>query len=351
MRKKVSKISTVAYKGSKRKLIKNILELVDEVKPQTVFDGFSGTGIVSAALRGSGYAVTAYDLNFSSFIFASVFLNGYDVTEVKKHLTTMNHILPKAGWLTKNYSGSVERVIRGTNKSVEDRPRGFIRKNSEKIDAARDYVQQLQIPENEKRALVFSIVLAADKVFNNSNDQKSSFKEWAPASKKDVVFLEPALIKGPVGYTNQGNILKQKIEADVAYFDPPYTSGVLYETCYHLNDSIAKWDKEELDYSYAIPRPKSKCLRKNGKTAGGFYSSKEAPDAFDLLLSNTNANRIILSYSDAPRNAISLSALYKICQKHGSVSIKTKEHKICAQPRQMNKISEQLKEAFIIIDR
>lgn len=347
----MKKIKTVAYKGSKRKLVNDILELAKETSAKTAYDGFSGTGIVSASLREEGYIVTANDLNYSSFLYGCVFLNGFDTAVVEKHLKTMNSLPGKSDWLTKNYSGTRKRVVRGTGNSVQERPLGFLRKNSEKIDAAREYIQHMQIPENEKNALIFSVVLAADKVFNNSNDQKSSLKQWSPASKRDVVFLSPTLICGPAGTVEQGDILKQKIEADFVYFDPPYTSGVLYETCYHLNDSIAKWGKEEVDPSYAIPRPVSKCLRKNGKTAGGFYSTKEAADTFDLLLSNTNADRIVISYSDAPRNAISLESLRKVCQKHGSVSMKTKEHKICTQPTQMNKVSQGLKEAFIIIDK
>ena len=347
----MKKIKTVAYKGSKRKLIDNIIALAKETKATTAFDGFSGTGIVAASLREEGYVVTANDLNYSSTIYSSVFLKGFDQKLVEEHLNIMNKITPKAGWLTNNYSGTVKRTIRGTNKSVQERTLGFLEKNASKLDAAREYVQELEINQKDKNALIFSIILSADKVFNNSNDQKSSLKDWSASSKKDVVFLSPTLVEGPPGSVTQGDILKQKITADFVYFDPPYTSGVLYESCYHLNDSIAKWDKAKLDKSYAIPRPVSKCFKKHNKNAGNFYSKKEAAAAFNLLLSNTTADRIVISYSDAPRNAISLEELQAVCQKHGQVSVQMKDHRICMQPKQMNKISQELKEAFIIIDQ
>ncbi len=60
------KINTVAYKGSKRKLLENIERFAEEIEAETVFDGFSGTGIVSAFLRSKGYVVCANDLNESS---------------------------------------------------------------------------------------------------------------------------------------------------------------------------------------------------------------------------------------------------------------------------------------------
>ena len=63
------KIKTVAYKGSKRKLLQNIEMLAESVGAQTVFDGYSGTGIESAHLRSKGYQVMANDLSASSYLY------------------------------------------------------------------------------------------------------------------------------------------------------------------------------------------------------------------------------------------------------------------------------------------
>jgi len=346
------KFRTVAYKGSKRKLLKNIEHYCIESNADSFFDGFSGTGIVSAYMRSQGYVVTANDLNYSSFIYGSVFLNGYDESVVEEHVKHINSLIPSVGWLTSNYSGEKERVIRGTGEEVESRPLGYTKANAMKIDAARDYVASLEdLSENNKNALVFSIVHAADKVFNNSNDQKSSFKEWTPASKRDIKFEIPTLVTGPVGIQKQGSILELEIKADLAYFDPPYTHGVLYASCYHLNDSIARWDKPELDHTYAIPRPKQVCYRKNGKTAGGFYNKKTVDESFHALLGKSDCRRIVLSYSDAPRNVLTIQDLVAICCEHGDVKIESVDHKICTQAKNLNKISTKLKEYFIVIDK
>ena len=195
----------MAYKGSKRKLLNNIEHYCEEIGASTFFDGFSGTGIVGAHMRSKGCAVTANDLNYSSFVYGSVFLNGYDPDEVQKHLNMMNSVAPKDGWLTQNYSGEKERKIRGTNGKIEKRPLGFTKNNSAKIDAARDYIETIPgLDEKDRKALVFSVVLGADKVFNNSNDQKSSLKNWSAGSKKDVEFLPPTLVTGPLGQQFQG---------------------------------------------------------------------------------------------------------------------------------------------------
>ena len=346
------KFTTVAYKGSKRKLLPKIERLCEDSSYKTFFDGFSGTGIVSAYMRGKGYVVTANDLNHSSYIYGSVFLQGYNESVVEEKLKEINNLQPVDGWLTANYSGEKERVIRGTGGKKEIRPLGYTVANAMKIDAAREHVDTCRdLSTDDKNALVFSIILGADKVFNNSNDQKSSFKKWTPASQKPVCFKQPTVIQGPIGYQAQGDILGYKIDADIVYLDPPYTHGVLYASCYHLNDSIAKWDKPQLDHDYALPRPIDVCYRKNKQNAGGFYNKQTASDAFNYLIGESNYKRLIMSYSDAPRNTLSIEELIDICQSYGAVSLESYDHKICTQASNLNKISDELKEFFIIVDR
>ena len=113
--------------------------------------------------------------------------------------------------------------------------------------------------------------MAMNKVFNGSTDQKSCLKEWTNASQKKVSFEVPTLIAGTVGKTFSGSVLDLEDGGyDFVYLDPPYTSGVLYDACYHLNDSVATWSKPSLDGSYAVPRPKAVCFRKNKESAGEF---------------------------------------------------------------------------------
>ena len=343
------KIKTVAYKGSKRKLISQIVTLAKEIDAETIFDGFSGSGIVSANLRQSGFKVFANDMNYSSYIYGKVFLEGFDRQEVTEHIKIMNNLESASGWVTKNYSGEVVRKIRGLG-IYEKRPLGFIAENAQKIDAARDYISQLNTDVRTKNALIFSVILASDKVFNNSNDQKSCLKKWTKASLKSICFEEPKLIEGPMGKQINGDIFKINVPTvDMVYLDPPYTHGVLYASCYHLSDSIALWDKPEVDSSYAIPRPLRASFR--DKSAGALYSKKTAFDDFKKLLSKFEAKRIVLSFSDAPRNTISIEKLIEIGEEFGKVLIMSKEHQICSQAKVFKKWSTNLKEFFIIIDK
>ncbi len=345
------KYKTVSYKGSKRKLLTDILSLAEEIGAVSAIDAFSGTGIVAAHLRQNGITVNANDLNPSSVLFASVFLVGYDEGTVKKYIEILNAITPKAGWLTQNYSGDVVRKVRG-EKGLHSRPKAYSVENAKKIDAARDFVEALEIPAKDKNALIFSIILASDKVFNNSNDQKSSFKVWSKAALTDIIFEMPTLISGPIGNCIKGDVLNATFpKADFVYLDPPYTTGVLYGAAYHINDSIAIWDKPSLDHEYALARPDRAIFQGEGETTGAFYSKKTAEIDFSNLIKKFDAKRIVLSYSDAPRNSISIATLKKVAAKFGKVKVIKRNHKLCTQALSQKKISEELKEYFLIVDK
>lgn len=340
------KIKTVPYKGSKRKLLDDIFNLINEDE-KIIFDGFSGTGIVSAYLRSRGKTVIANDSSSSSALYTRVFLEGFDKEKVENIITILNSLEPKNGWIFENYSGEIKRNVRGSGLKV--RPLGFSISNAQKIDAARDWLEEQNLDNKEKNACIFSIILAANKVFNNSSDQKSAFRDWSPQSKKDIIFEVPTLISGPVGTVLEENILDIKnINCDVVYLDPPYTHGVLYPACYHINDSIVLWDKPEVDKSYALPRPERAIFRES--RGGSFYSKRHIEEDFRYLLKKvSNSKKIILSYSDAPRNTIKLQDLTEICKEFGSIKVKQREHRICSQPNMMKKISKELNEYFIVI--
>ena len=343
-------IKTVSIKGSKRKLLDDILVLVQATDGKNVLDGFSGSGIVSAYLRSHGYSVTANDKMASANLYSRVFLEGFNQKRVAAHIKHISALSGSNGWITKNYSGSSQRTIRGTGGKVESRPLGFIKKNAMKIDEARDYADTIK-NRKDRNAVVFSIIMAMNKVFNGSTDQKSCLKDWTKSSSKDVKFEMPTLITGPTGQTYTGNVLDlKKKDYDVVYLDPPYTHGVLYDACYHLDSSVASWKKPTLDMDYAIPRPKEVCFRKNKTFAGEFYSKATAKSDFKKLLGSFETKRIILSYSDAPRNVLSYDELAEICSGFGKLTIKDRNHKICIQSKSQKKISTDLKEFFFIID-
>jgi adenine-specific DNA methylase len=74
-------------------------------------------------------------------------------------------------------------------------------------------------------------------------------------------------------------------------------------------------------------------------------------DDFDRLLKKFDCKRIILSYSNGSRNAISFPDLLMICQKYGNVTVYDQNHKVCMQPKLMKKVQKNLVEYFFVIDK
>lgn len=345
------KITTIAYKGSKKKLLDKIYKYVIEIDAKTLFDGFSGTGIVSAFMRSKGLTVTSNDLNHSSYIYGKVFLEGFDKDVVEFHVNEMNKLSGQKDWLTENYSGFKFRNAKRKDTISGEFPLAFSEKNAMKLDHARNYIETLSIKEQDKNALIFSVILAANEAFNNTADQKSSFKNWLPKSLEDVKFITPSLIVGIPGIQMNGDIMNlNQQKYDFVYLDPPYSNSVLYSSCYHVNDSIAIWDKPSLNFKYALPRPSRADFTIQNRGAS-FYSLKTIKQDFHKLISIfANSKRIVISYSDAPKNLISIEDLVNVSTEYGKVKVENTEHKICTQFKSQNKQIDSLKEYFIVID-
>ncbi len=343
-------IKTVAYKGSKRRITDKILALAREINARWVFDGFSGTGVVSAMLRSAGLRVTANDLNPSSCVYGRVFLRGFNTAIVAGHIEKMNNLPPVEGWITEHYSGTRKRLVRDGG-GEQDRPLAYTRENAMLIDAWRGYVRDADVDELTKDALLFAIIAAADRVFNNSNDQKSSLKKWSSKSARVATVAVPTRIDGPLGEQLRGDIFTVSIPpVDMVYLDPPYTSTVMYGCCYHLSDTLAMGDCPRLDDTYAIPRAQRAIFRDQPTPA--FYSKRRAKEDFRRLLRRFDGvSRVVVSYSDAPRNAICIDDLLGVCAEIGRVTVRSVAHPLCPQPSDMNKVSTELTEFFIVIDQ
>src|SRR5213594_2174452 len=98
----------IKYAGSKQKLLPYILQLARKVKPQTVFDGFSGTTRVSQAFAQSGYRVIANDLAAWSKTFGECYLlNPHPQMHYRELISHLNSLPGKHGWFTEHYGGDV----------------------------------------------------------------------------------------------------------------------------------------------------------------------------------------------------------------------------------------------------
>jgi len=318
----------IKYAGSKLKLLPYILQLAHKVKPKTVFDGFAGTTRVSQAFAQLGYKVISNDIAVWSKIFGLCYLknkkNGKFYQEIIDYL---NALPEKDGWFTENYGG----VSIGKNSSETD---GFKKPwqihNTRKLDAMRDEIDKLNLDKVEKAVVLTSLILALDKVDSTLGHFSSYLNEWSPRSFKKMKLKVPRLFSSEKEHeVFSDDIFKtvEKVEADLAYFDPPYGSNnekmppsrVRYAAYYHLWTSVVLNDKPQVfgkakrrsDTSDTLASSAFEEFRRSDE--GRFL----AVEAIEKLLAKTNARHIILSYSSSGK--ATAEELYEILAQSGKI--------------------------------
>ena len=296
----------IKYAGSKLKLLPHILQLAQKVKPQTVFDGFSGTTRVSQAFAQSGYRVIANDIAVWSKVFGDCYLlNPFPQEHYKDLIDHLNAIPGRHGWFTEHYAGDPKP--NGLKKPWQ-------RHNTLKLDAIREEIENLSLSPHEKAVALTSLILAMDEVDSTMGHYASYLNEWSPRSYKQMKLTVPKLIpKTREHETHRADIFDvvSSVDADLAYYDPPYGSNndkmppsrVRYASYYHLWSSICLFDnpplfgkaKRRADTADGLSASVFEEFRKNG--SGRFI----VVEAIERLLRETRCRHIILSYSSGGR--------------------------------------------------
>jgi adenine-specific DNA-methyltransferase len=297
----------IKYAGSKLKLLPHILRLTQTVNPKTVFDGFSGTTRVSQAFAHCGYRVLANDVAAWSKVFGDCYLlSPVPAESYRELLAHLNSLPGRHGWFTEHYGGDAN-VSDGSKKPWQ-------RHNTLKLDAIREEIERLSLTRHEKAVALTSLILAMDEVDSTLGHYASYLSEWSPRSYQVMGLKVPKLIpKTREHEVYQADIFEilSSIDADLAYYDPPYGSNndkmppsrVRYASYYHLWSSICLFDKPQLfgkanrraDSSDVLSASVFEEYRKND--AARFI----VLEAIERLLRQTKARHIILSYSSGGR--------------------------------------------------
>ena len=302
----------IKYTGSKREILPVLLELMKPLSVKTVLDGFSGTTRVSQALKQAGYTVYANDIADWSKVFGECYL--LNRKSANYYLPLINHLnnLPgKYGWFSENYGGEPNG---GSAMQKDGRKRIWQLHNTKKLDAIRKEIDKIAKDEIEKSVLLTSLIIAMDKVDSSVGHQVSYLRKWAPRAYNTMKMEVPRLIiddKQHQVYQKDIFDLANDIEADLAYYDPPYGSSnelmppsrVRYASYYHIWKTICLNDKPKLvgvanrreDVGDTISGSIFEEFRKNNE---GQYIVIEA---IEKLIKNTPAKYVVLSYNNNGR--------------------------------------------------
>ena len=302
----------VKYAGSKLRLLPYILQLAQKVKAQSIFDGFAGTTRVSQAFARLGYKVTANDIAIWSKTFGLCYLkNKKPKAHYQEIIDELNTLEGKDGWFTENYGGLANG---GKSSQPDGLKKPWQIHNTRKLDAIREEIDRMNLEEVEKSVLLTSLIQALDQVDNTLGHFASYLNDWSPRSYNVMRLAVPNLIESEEEHeVYNSNIFEvlDKVNTDLAYFDPPYgsinekmpPSRIRYAAYYHLWTTICLNDRPQLfgkvkrraDSSDTIASSIFEEFRRGD--SGKFI----VLEAIEQLLKQANSKYIILSYSSGGR--------------------------------------------------
>lgn len=302
---KIPRTEGIKYAGSKLKILPYIVNILSELEGiKNVLDGFSGSTRVSQAFAQLGYNTTSSDISAWSEVFATCYLMSSKSDKFYQEIIDhLNNVKGYDGWYTKHYGGELAET-----------KKPFQAKNTRKLDAIRDEIENLNLDYEDKCVILTSLIYALDSVDSTLGHYVSYLSEWSFRSRNDMVMKLPKrfarnnehkVIRGDIFKTITNN------EFDLAYFDPPYGSNnekmppsrVRYASYYHIWTTIIDHDKPVV-FGKANRREDSR-----DQIAGSVFEefrkdengSFIAMQALRKLIQETKSRYILLSYSSGGR--------------------------------------------------
>lgn len=295
----------IKYAGSKLKIIPRIFELLngEGVKYDTFLDVFSGTTRVTQAFSQRGVVTTSNDISEWSEVFATCYLLSRKEDKYYQELIDhLNSLEGKVGWFTENYGGE-----------ISDIKKPFQIHNTKKLDVIREEIDNLNLSWEDKCVLLTSLIYALDRVDNTLGHYTSYLSTWSSRSHKTMELKLPKRFK-----VNDGcNVCKEDALSvvgeyhDLMYLDPPYgsnnekmpSSRVRYGAYYHFWKTVILNDKPEV-FGKASRRTDTRdelCYSPFEDFRKDEYGKHFSMVALDKLITNSNCEHLVLSYSSGGR--------------------------------------------------
>jgi len=266
------------YLGNKFKLVEFIADIIKEKcgKIESLCDIFAGTGVVGQRFNDKKTKIISNDILCSNYIPLKTFLGSIslDLNEIKKKVYYLNQLKSSSdNYFSINYGNTY-----------------FTKKNAEKISAIREEIEKIAKNDEEKFALITSLIYATDKIANTVGHYDAYRKKMDMVQSLQLLIPDVHAennINNKI-YSEDANSLIKKISYDVLYIDPPYNSRQYCDT-YHLLENLATWEKPDL---YGKARKMNRAHLKSD------YCLKSAGKAFADLIKNAKCKHILVSYNN-----------------------------------------------------
>lgn len=290
------------YMGSKYRLVPHLIELFAEIGGRTALDAFSGSGVVSYALKSMGYAVTSSDfLSFPSIIAGATVAN--------QHTMLADDDIAAITGPPADDRDFIQTTFAGLYFTPEDLL--F-------LDAAWSHIDRLE--GDKQRLAIAALVLAAARkqprgVFTFTDLRYDDGRRDLRLSLREH-FVETAAEYSSVVFDNgqpcrafQSDVFNiDPVDFDLVYLDPPYAppkDDNCYIKRYHFLEGLSVyWRGQEI-----MENTRTKKLAKRFTP---FSYKRTVVDALRDTFERFSDSTIVLSYSsNAVPDALTIEALLK----------------------------------------
>lgn len=276
-----TKINNRRYLGNKYKLLPFITGVIKEncFDFDVFTDIFAGTGAVSSAFTNK--QLNTNDILFSNYISNTAWFSpeDYDTSKLVKLICDYNSLEEyDENYMTQYFSDTY--FSRQVCSKI-----GHIRQDIENRKNVND------INNREYAILITSLLYAMDRIANTCGHYDAYRKNIDLSNQvleMRMLSAQKGLNKNNRCYNEDSNELAKNIKSGLVYLDPPYNSRQ-YCDAYHLVENVARWQKPEV---FGVARKMDRSALKSD------YCTRSAPKAFNDLISNLDAQYILVSYNN-----------------------------------------------------
>jgi adenine-specific DNA-methyltransferase len=343
----------MSYLGNKRKLIGHITKYVELAKPKTALDGFSGSGVVSRALKQHLKGLYINDIEPYSIAIGKAYLANISDNTREKCEEFLEDLNSRVDVLVASRKAPSIKPIstyyspNDTNNINEGERCFYSRENALRIDhyiSLLANIEQFGLKETVRdkfRDIAIGNLLVKCSIHTNTSGVFKGFYKvdgvghWGGYKEHDLQrILRPIRIECPIFLNNSCSVnyntgtindFWEKYRGDMidfVYYDPPYNQHPYGSNYFMLNviyNSII--DK---DYILNIDHNSVSGIPKDW-TRSDFNYSKSALSAITDMIDMTNGKSILVSYSDS--GMISKEDILEILDSRGQTTVEEISYK------------------------
>ena len=243
----------ITYLGNKRSLLPMIEQGLSEIekneKINSIIDLFSGSGVVSRLFKSKGYEVISNDLESYAKIISECYLSNLKDFDQEK----WQNIKEKIENYPKVTDGPISTLYapKNTNNIQKGERVFYTRENAILIDTYRKAIDEV-CPEEYRKFFLAPLLSEASIHTNTSGVFKGFHKDRNTGIGKfggtkgnaldrimGTITLNPPILSDQntpyTVYQSNANELSSKVQADVAYLDPPYNQHPYGSNYFMLN--------------------------------------------------------------------------------------------------------------------